>query len=338
MNDVLRIGFIGAGGMGLHHAKNIHSYSSEADVTGVYEPNDKSVSSALEILKKASRFNDPFELINSDKIDAVVICSPDATHASLVLACLDARKPVLCEKPLATNVEDLKKILSKENECGKKYVSVGFNRRFDPYHLAVKKVVDSEEIGLPLLWKGVHRNAAAMYDTSGAFILNNSAGHDVDSARWLLGSDVKTIQAKGIRSRKELPDDAQDLLFLQMEMMNGTLAVGEVYVNVDYGYEVIAELVCQKGTATSGHADKTVVRSKNNRGTYMSSDFRGYFIEAYLAEMTDWIESVKNDRIFRGANAWDGYEAVVVTLAGAVSLKENRMMLITTIDKPKLYR
>jgi myo-inositol 2-dehydrogenase/D-chiro-inositol 1-dehydrogenase len=324
--------------MGLYHAINVHSYSSEACVTGIYEPDDKRASSALKIFNKASRFKDPFELINSDKIDAVVISSPDASHSTFVLSCLDVKKPILCEKPLATTIDDLVKILNKENEIGRKYVSVGFNRRFDPYHVAVKNAVCSGEIGKPLLWKGVHRNPAAMYDISGAFILNNSAGHDVDSARWLLDSDVKSIQVTGLKSREEFPDAARDLLLLQMEMLNGTLAAGEVYVNADYGYEVITELVCQKGTVRTGQANKAILRFKNNCSVYMSSDFRGYFCEAYLAEITEWIDSIKKNLIFAGANAWDGYEAAIVTLAGAASLKENHVVLVNTISKPKLYQ
>lgn len=336
--DHIKLGIIGIGAMGLQHAINVHFHSGESDVAGIYEPDDKRASSALEILNKASRFKDPFELIDSDKINAVIISSPDASHAALVLACLDVKKPVFCEKPLATTTEDLIKILSKEDEIGKKYVSVGFVRRFDSYHVAVKNLACSAEIGKPLLWKGVHRNASAHYDNSGAFILNNSAGHDVDSARWLLGSDVKSIQVKGIKSREEYPDTAQDLLFLQMEMLNGTLAIGEVYVNVDYGYEVITELVCQKGTVTTGQADKAILRCKNNRSMYMTSDFRSYFAEAYLAEITSWIDSINKDQVFTGANAWDGYEAAIVTIAGGTSLHENRVVQVPSIKKPKLYQ
>jgi myo-inositol 2-dehydrogenase/D-chiro-inositol 1-dehydrogenase len=177
-----------------------------------------------------------------------------------------------------------------------------------------------------------------MYNTHGAFILVNSAGHDVDSARWLLGSDVKNIFVQGLKSRSDLSEDSKDLLTLNMEMENGTLGIAEVFVNANYAYEVIAELVFQKGTAETGHPDKALIRSDNMRGIYMSGDFRGYFSGAYLEEMFDWTESIIQDRPFGGACAWDGYAALCVTLAGAASLQEGRVVPVQTILRPNLYK
>jgi myo-inositol 2-dehydrogenase/D-chiro-inositol 1-dehydrogenase len=177
-----------------------------------------------------------------------------------------------------------------------------------------------------------------MYNTQGAFILVNSAGHDIDSARWLLDSDVKSIFVRGLKSRPDLSDDSNDLLTISMEMENGALGIAEVFVNAGYAYEVIAELVFQKGTAETCHADKALVRSANARGIYMSTDFRGYFSEAYLEEMFDWTDSIVRNRPFSGACAWDGYAALCTTLAGAASLQEGRVVPVQTIPKPVLYR
>jgi myo-inositol 2-dehydrogenase/D-chiro-inositol 1-dehydrogenase len=334
----LRIGLIGAGSMGLYHAINLHSYVPSACVAAFFEPDDSRADAVQDACGKPERFNDPLELINSDKINAIVITSPDATHAKFAQGCIEIKKPVFCEKPLAVDLDSAVSILTKENAIGKKYLSVGFNRRFDPYHREVKRVRDEGKLGKPLLWKGVHRNAEAMYNTQGAFILVNSAGHDVDSARWLLGSDVKNIFVQGLKSRPDLSEDSKDLLTLNMEMENGTLGIAEVFVNAGYAYEVIAELVFQKGTAETCHSDKALVRSDNMRGIYMSGDFRGYFSEAYLEEIFDWTNSIIQDKPFSGACAWDGYAALCVTLAGAASLQEGRVVPVQTIPKPNLYK
>jgi myo-inositol 2-dehydrogenase/D-chiro-inositol 1-dehydrogenase len=123
-----------------------------------------------------------------------------------------------------------------------------------------------------------------------------------------------------------------------MEMENGALGIAEVFVNAGYAYEVIAELVFQKGTAETSHADKALIRSENARGVYMSGDFRSYFSEAYLEEMRDWTDSILQDRPFSGACAWDGYVALCVTLAGVISLQEGRVVPVQTIPKPDLYK
>ena len=337
MDDKLRIGMIGLGGMGLYHAKNLHSKILNASITGIYDPDEKHINEVLAICENTKKFNDPAELIRSKETDAVIIASPDSTHAQLVQECLENRKFVFCEKPLASELGDAESIIKKETILGKKFLSVGFQRRFDPYHLAVEKVVYSGEIGNPLLWKGIHRNQTALYNNDGAFLLVNSSGHDVDSARWLLRSDVKTINVLGRKSRKELPEDAADLLLLTMEMENGSLAQSELYLNADYAYEVAVELVCQKGTASTGHTDRALLRSNSKRSFFMSGDFRGYFDEAYLAEMTDWVDSIVKNRNFSGSDAWDGYSALVVTFAGVESLRQKKTIMLKTIKKPDFY-
>jgi myo-inositol 2-dehydrogenase/D-chiro-inositol 1-dehydrogenase len=148
---------------------------------------------------------------------------------------------------------------------------------------------------------------------------------------------VGTIQVRGLKSRPGLGEDARDLLVFQMEMTGGALACGEVYVNAAYGYEVSAEVVCQRGSAGTGEPAHPVVRLENRRGTAVGGDFRAAFAEAYLAEMTEWTGALREDRPFQGAGAWDGYAALAVSLAGAASLAENRAVEPALRPKPPLY-
>ena len=337
MGSVLRVGVIGLGGMGLYHAKNLHSKIVSTTVSGFFEPDDNNAGQVIKECGSPKRFNDPIELIRSNETDAIVIASPDSTHAALVLECLENKKPVFCEKPLASELSDAEAIVNKEVSLEKKYISVGFQRRFCPYHKAIEEAASSGAIGAPLLWKGIHRNPQALYSTNGAFLLVNSAGHDVDSARWLLKSDVKSINVLGRKSRKELSEDSSDLLLVTMEMENGTLAQGELFMNAEYAYEVMVELVCRKGSATTSHADRALIRSDSKRGFFMSGDFRGYFDEAYLVELTDWADSTIKGGPFSGADCWDGYSAVAVTFAGVESLNQKKTVQVNTIKRPGLY-
>jgi myo-inositol 2-dehydrogenase/D-chiro-inositol 1-dehydrogenase len=283
-------------------------------------------------------YTDPMRLIADDAVDVVIVASPDNTHAAFTMKALELGKPVFCEKPLASTVSEALSIIEKEVAIGQKLVSVGFNRRFDPAHVAVKEMIDSGKIGRPLLWKGAHRNASAMYQTDGAFILNNSAGHDVDSARWLLGSSVKSVYTWGLRSHEELDVTARDLLFVNMEMENGTRAVAEVYVNARYGYEVQVEMVCQDGVVSSVPRQPTIVRHDNNRGAFISEDFRAYFIDSYAREITHWLQSLQEGTPFIGADAWDGYCVMATTEAAGKSLQTGTSVPVQTVEQPALYR
>jgi myo-inositol 2-dehydrogenase/D-chiro-inositol 1-dehydrogenase len=147
---ILNIGLIGTGGMGLYHAANFHTRIPAARVAGFFEPDDARADILQETCGMPERFNDPLQLINSDKIDAIVITSPDSTHAKFAQACIEIKKPVFCEKPLAVDLDSAVSILTKENAIGKKYLSVGFQRRFDSYHRDVKRIRDEGKLGSPL--------------------------------------------------------------------------------------------------------------------------------------------------------------------------------------------
>jgi myo-inositol 2-dehydrogenase/D-chiro-inositol 1-dehydrogenase len=195
----------------------------------------------------------------------------------------------------------------------------------------------SGDIGRPLLFKGVHRNASVPYGTTGATILTNSAGHDFDSARWLLGEEVQEVYVRGLRSRAELHPDTRDLLLVEMSLTNNCMAVAEVYVNDEYGYEVSAELVCQRGTAVSTQPDLALVRADSRRGFSVPGDWLSRFQDAYVAELLDWVDGVRNRRPFQGASAWDGYVAMRVTSACIQSLHTGAAVPVNLPEKPALY-
>lgn len=334
----VRVGVVGTGGMGTRHTVNLHRYVGGAKVSGVYDLDSNRAQQAAEQSGHPRVFTDPIQLIEDPQIDAVLIASPDDTHARFTLACLKAGKPVLCEKPLATSVEDAIKVLDAEVALGKKLISVGFMRRFDPQHAAVKAAAVSGDLGKPLLWKGVHRNASVAFGITGATILTNSAGHDYDSARFLLGEEVEEVYVRGLKSRPELHPDTKDMLLIELFMSNNTMGTAEVYVNDDYGYEVSAELVCQKGTAVTQQPDKAMLRAKSHRGFYVSADWLSPFQDAYVAEAIDWIESLQTGKPFSGACAWDGYVTMMVTAACIQSLQNVAVTPVRLLEKPALYR
>ena len=146
----ISVGVIGTGGMGTRHAETLSSAVSGARVAGVTDL-DRSRAEKLTVScgSDATVFQDEQSLIQDEGIDAVVLTTPDDTHARLVMECLRCRKPVFCEKPLATTVEDARGIVEAEAELGRKLVQVGFMRRYYPRHLDVKSAIDSGAIGQP---------------------------------------------------------------------------------------------------------------------------------------------------------------------------------------------
>jgi myo-inositol 2-dehydrogenase/D-chiro-inositol 1-dehydrogenase len=334
----VRIGVIGVGRMGEQHIRNVVRLAGRGELAALHDVDNSRALSLAASCGGPAIFEDPRELIASEDVDAILVASPDATHATLVLACIDAGKPVLCEKPMASNLSDAELILEAESRFGRRLVSLGFQRRFDPAHLAVRETALAGQIGRPLLWKGVHRTTRAPYDSSGPFIIANTAGHDIDSARWLLGEEVLEVSAKGLRSQEALPPDSRDLILLDMVMSGERLATAEIYVSASYGYEVCAELVGQFGVATTVRPDRLVVRARGGCGSPVAEDWTTPFQDAYAAELNAWIESVAPGLAFAGACAWDGYAAMAVSAAASASLLENRPRPVEIVKRPELYR
>ena len=113
----------------------------------------------------------------------------------------------------------------------------------------------------------------------------------------------------------------RDMVLLQMVFGGDCLATIEVFISADYGYEVTAELVAERGTAITLQPDLTLVRARQWRGVTVPTDWLGRFQDAYVAELRDWVHSIQTGEPFAGASAWDGYQAVRVTDACIASLR-----------------
>src|ERR1700712_3650420 len=131
MSEDLRIAVLGVGLMGSYHAATLTAGIKGARVTVI---NDFSAARAEEVaatIPGARVVADPFDAINAEDVDAVVIATPGSAHEAQVLACLERGIPVLCEKPLTTSITSAYEIVKKEAALGKQLIQVGFMRRFD---------------------------------------------------------------------------------------------------------------------------------------------------------------------------------------------------------------
>lgn len=335
--DLLSVGLIGAGGMGARHARNLHLQIGGARLAGVFDVDAGRAAQVAAECGAAALFDDPFCLIRDPGVDAVIIASPDATHLDFTLACLAAQKPVLCEKPLAVAAAGARRVVEAEAATGRRLVSVGLMRRFDPYHVAVKQAADAGWLGRPVLYKGVHRNATIPYDSRGETILTNSAGHDADAVRWLLGQEIETVYVQGVRSHAEFSDQTTDLLLLQMALTGACLATVEVFAAAEYGYEVTAELVGERGVATSGRPDRATIRANATAQVALPGNWLDRFQDAYVIELREWVRSVRSGEVFAGASAWDGLMTLVITDACIKSLQTGVPVAVQPPPRPPLY-
>ena len=194
---MLRIGVIGTGIMGAGHARFIQEHVEGAEVTALADIDPVRVSAlANELGTVVLQTKSPEELMKSAAVDAIIIASPDSFHVEHLRLAIASGKPTLCEKPIATNLEDARAISNEiqahENSVGKKLISFGFMRRFDPGYMRLREEVESGKYGKPLYVKAVIRNHLSPGTTSTG-IFTNMAVHDFDIYRWLFKSDWESV-------------------------------------------------------------------------------------------------------------------------------------------------
>jgi myo-inositol 2-dehydrogenase/D-chiro-inositol 1-dehydrogenase len=266
-------------------------------------------------------------------IDAVLIAAPDKFHAPLTLAAIAAGKPVLCEKPLSQDSPDCLAIMAEEEKKGAHLVQVGFMRRFDPSYLEVKSILKSGALGKASMFHCLHRNVSAPSNFEGQMAISNSAPHEFDIARWMLGTDYTAITVYRPGGAKAVPGAA---VFMVVETMDSQIVDIEVNNNAAYGYDVRGEVVGEKGTALLRapiHAESNVDLTQL---THYAADWRPRFEEAYRRQNMAWVQSIASGKP-AGANAWDGYWATLTAEAGVKALNTRQTVAIKAVAKPKFY-
>jgi myo-inositol 2-dehydrogenase/D-chiro-inositol 1-dehydrogenase len=238
---MISVGVIGTGGMGGRHARNLALRTAGARVTAVMDADLERAQAVASECGDAQALNDGFALIAHDDVDAVVIASPDWTHAELALACMQAQKPVLCEKPLASNPALAEAILQAETELGRRLLQVGFMREFDPIHLDAKAVLDRGDIGRPVMFRAIHINPANRGVRTIEDVIINSAIHDIHSTRWIMEREVESVFVQYTLAKPEQPESCR-MVSVQMKLQDNALAVLEVNADSGYGYEVDIEI------------------------------------------------------------------------------------------------
>jgi myo-inositol 2-dehydrogenase/D-chiro-inositol 1-dehydrogenase len=301
MRGRLRIGIAGAGVMGAGHARFITTSVPGTEVTAIADLDRGKLQQLNEELGGSmTLFDTPEQLFSEAEIDAVIIATPDHFHPAHIRLSLERGLPTLCEKPIASNLNDAygiaEEIRQDELERGQRLIHFGFMRRFDPSYLEVRTLIATGEFGRPLFVRTVTRNVSSPGITTEG-LYTNIAVHDFDVLRWLLDSDWRSVQSHYPRASALAPVGLDDPLLFTAEMDNGVLVVADIIANNHYGYDVRTEVVCESGSIEIGIHGDVITRVKRVagvlRGGTMDENWIPRFTAAYIGELEAWAESVR---------------------------------------------
>lgn len=332
----IRVGVIGTGNIGTSHARDLASRVSGSVVSTLY---DFDTARAAELAAELGAVAVPsyLDVITSDDVDAVLIASPDDFHAEQALACLAAGKPTLCEKPLAPVEADALAIVEAEAALGRRLITMGFMRRFDPGYAELKAEFTEDGIGQPLIVHHLHTNQSAPYGLASSRTMTNMVIHEFDINRWLLGEEYDTVQVLAGKPAPGTPEGELDPLLVLMRMASGTLVEVEAFVNAQYGYEVSCRVTGSRGGAQMGEGSFITRSAAGMRGQDVPELWLGRFAEAYRLQLQAWIDQLRGKGPVRGASAWDGYVATVTANRAVVALQSGTPVAVDLPECPALY-
>ncbi len=302
--------------MGPFHARTINALP-DATVVALADPYAPHLDDLAAELNATTADGDTttvdsaYRIIADDTVDAIIIASPDETHADLTVACLDADKPVLCEKPLATSVADAERVVQAEAAKGRRLIQLGFMREYDPAHLQLVAALD--ELGPIHHLHCTHRNGPAPARPIDV-IVGQSVVHDIHSVRYLTGAEIVEVSATATHHPLGNRDGEVRHVIALCRLSNGAHATLE-FDNAAYAYEVTVDITAADGRAMTGRQLRAEVHTEGQRRIETGADWFARFAEAYRLQDQAWIKSVRSGTPPTGPSAADGVAAQTVVEA-----------------------
>jgi myo-inositol 2-dehydrogenase/D-chiro-inositol 1-dehydrogenase len=335
--EKIRLGIIGLGRLGRKHAENLFYKIPNAELIALCSVVQEELDSVSKEMDVKHVTQDYREILNNKELDGVVIASNSQFHCKMICDAAEAGvKNIYTEKPLGMSIAEINRIRDTVNKNHVSIFQIGYNRRFDSSYQAMKQKIDEGFIGKPVLVKMINRDPAAMAEyiikfspTSGGLVFDMLT-HDYDSARWLVGSDAKSIYGLGGVYAYEGLAKVNDIdnCGILVGFKNGTMGWFETTRNCTYGYHVETEVFGTEGCI------RVCTTPTKDRVTYLNVDgvnqkcvqwFYEYWEPSFVAEMQHFVDCIAgNKQPLVGLE--DGYKAVQWAFAAKEAVAERKVV------------
>jgi predicted dehydrogenase len=220
MTDLIRLGIIGAGAIAHSYIKALETCQG-AKLTAIADPRTD-VAKAVAESARCRSYKSHVELAARDECDAVIVCTPPSSHTEIAAALLDKGIPVLCEKPLSTDVATARALCA---QAQRKSVVLAMASKFRYVEdvIRAKSIIASGLVGDVIL---IENTFAATVDMSrrwnadpaisGGGVLIDNGTHSVDIVRYLVGPIVELMAFEG-RRIQDLPVEDSVTLLMRTE-------------------------------------------------------------------------------------------------------------------------
>lgn len=330
----LRFGFIGCGGIA--NQKHFPALSKLTDKVELVAFCDLIPERAEKAAQEygtpdAKTYTDYRELLKDDSIDVVHVLTPNVSHSEITCAALHAGKDVMCEKPMAINYAEAKKMLDAYHETGHK-LTIGYQNRFREDSQATYKAARSGELG-DIYFAKAHAVRRRGVPTWGVFPDKSKQGggplidigtHALDLTLWFMNNyKPKMVLGSTYQKLKDNPEanmfgawdpktfETEDSAFGLIKMENGATIFLEAAwaLNVvdpkeaqvtlcgtDAGAEMFGKAFLDQGYVVfnkAAHGELEETKPSEAGGVF---GFGANHVEQKDAEARQWVDAILNDK------------------------------------------
>jgi len=338
----LKVGVIGCGAIAMN--AHLPSYAKLPDlvkIQAVADIHEGRAKAAAQLYGVPEVFTDYRDMLVNADIDMVSVCTPNSLHAQQTIAAVRAGKHVLCEKPMATSLEDSRAMIEAAKQAGVTLM-VGFTHRYFNFNRKAREYIQKGLIGQPMMMRvrfahnGPYLSWSAMSDSffepelAGGGALLDMGIHAIDLCRYF-GGDVTSVMAKTATLGKDI--SVEDWAVGILEFRNPKLLA---YFEVGWSSQpgpLGVEIYGTEGTLVADYVTPLRVY-KNKTGL----DGRGWILPENVggggwdAEVANFVRSIlgKEEPL---ATAEDGYESLKIALAAYESSEKG--VKVTLVDTSK---
>lgn len=332
----LNVALIGCGRIAQSHLDAL-AQNPECNLTSVVDVNEEAARAVA--AKFACRaFADYRDLARAGRLDAVIICTPPATHAEIALFFLAQKIHVLCEKPLAVRVEDaLRMIKTAEQEGALLMMASKF--RYTEDVIALRRLLASGALGEVALFENVFSGKTDMSTRwnsdkalSGGGVLIDNGCHSVDIARYLLGPIVEVQTLEGKRLQPIAVEDSVTLNFRTASEVMGTI---DLSWSIHKERESFLDIYGTKGVAHVGWKNSKYKLYENGEWISLGTGYDK--LRAFAAQLENFIGAImgKATPLITGK---DALESVKVIQAAYHAMQLRRWVEVESKEPLQVYR
>jgi len=279
-----KFGVIGAGSIArMRHLPELQD-NSYAEIAAVCDRNQTRAEEMTDIYG-GKAFSDYKELIAMKDLDAVIVCATNTTHAEMTIAALQAGKHVMCEKPMATTLEDARAMIDVSEQTGK-FLMITHNLRLAPACIKAREILQSGKLGKVLTFQTTFGHPGSEFwaidggDTwfykkkiTAFGVMGDLGIHKIDLVHWLLDQDyTEAVAMAGTLNKRNSKGeliDVEDNAICLLKTSGGIL--GTVSVSWTYQKEDNSTtFYCEKGVLRIyAHPEyQLIVDYSNDEGEY----------------------------------------------------------------------